>query len=65
MKHIVFDIETIPDVAGLRRLWDLPDDATDAAATTSLIPQLSIWYPGQRLPWFSRSRASTVARAPP
>jgi 3'-5' exonuclease len=28
---LVFDIETIPDVAGLRRLWDLPDDATDAA----------------------------------
>lgn len=28
---LVFDIETIPDVAGLRRLWDLPDTASDAA----------------------------------
>jgi hypothetical protein len=28
---LVFDIETIPDVAGLRRLWDLPADATDEA----------------------------------
>jgi predicted PolB exonuclease-like 3'-5' exonuclease len=28
---LVFDIETIPDVAGLRRLWEVADDASDAA----------------------------------
>ncbi len=28
---LVFDIETIPDVAGLRRLWALSDDASDEA----------------------------------
>jgi predicted PolB exonuclease-like 3'-5' exonuclease len=28
---LVFDIETIPDVAGLRRLWDIADEASDAA----------------------------------
>lgn len=28
---LVFDIETIPDVAGLRRVWGLPPDAADEA----------------------------------
>jgi predicted PolB exonuclease-like 3'-5' exonuclease len=28
---LVFDIETIPDVAGLRRVWELTDDAADEA----------------------------------
>ena len=28
---LVFDIETIPDVAGLRRVWDLPPGAPDDA----------------------------------
>ena len=28
---LVFDIETIPDVAGLRELWDLPREASDEA----------------------------------
>jgi predicted PolB exonuclease-like 3'-5' exonuclease len=28
---LVFDIETIPDVAGLRRVWELPPDAPDDA----------------------------------
>ena len=26
---LVFDIETIPDVAGLRRVWDLSDDVSE------------------------------------
>ena len=30
---LVFDIETIPDVAGLRRLNDLPDGLSDDAKT--------------------------------
>ena len=28
---LVFDIETIPDVAGFRRLWDIPESASDEA----------------------------------
>jgi predicted PolB exonuclease-like 3'-5' exonuclease len=28
---LVFDIETIPDVAGLRRLWEIAPEASDAA----------------------------------
>jgi len=28
---LVFDIETIPDVAGLRKLWELADSVSDAA----------------------------------
>ena len=28
---LVFDIETIPDVAGLRRVWDLASEVSDAA----------------------------------
>ena len=27
---LVFDLETVPDVAGLRRLWDLPASLGDA-----------------------------------
>ena len=27
---LVFDIETVPDVAGLRRIWDLPPEVSDA-----------------------------------
>lgn len=27
---LVFDLETVPDVAGLRRLWSLPSDLADA-----------------------------------
>ena len=27
---LVFDIETIPDVAGLRKLWELSPDVSDA-----------------------------------
>jgi 3'-5' exonuclease len=28
---LVFDIETVPDAAGLRKLWELGDDVSDAA----------------------------------
>ena len=31
---LVFDIETIPDVDGLRRLHDHPDSMTDAEVAT-------------------------------
>ena len=27
---LVFDLETVPDVAGLRRVWSMPDSLTDA-----------------------------------
>ncbi|MEK9721732.1 MAG: 3'-5' exonuclease, partial [Quisquiliibacterium sp.] len=27
---LVFDLETIPDIAGLRRAWDLSEDLSDA-----------------------------------
>ena len=27
---LVFDLETVPDVAGLRRLWSMPDSVSDA-----------------------------------
>ena len=30
MSVLVFDIETVPDVAGLRRVWSLPDSLSDA-----------------------------------
>ena len=36
---LVFDIETVPDVAGLRRLWSLPESMTDAQVAESAFAQ--------------------------
>ncbi len=36
---LVFDIETIPDVAGLRRLEDLPDSMSDAEVAAKVMAE--------------------------
>ena len=43
---LVFDIETVPDVAGLRRIWDLGPEVSDEAVVERIVG-CSIFFRGK------------------
>jgi 3'-5' exonuclease len=49
---LIFDIETIPDVAGLRRLHDLPDELTDSDVAKWAFTQQRIKNGSEFLPTY-------------
>ena len=49
---LVFDIETIPDVAGLRRLEDYPDTMSDAEVAAKAMAERAAKTGSEFLPLF-------------
>ena len=53
---LVFDIETIPDVAGLRRLEDFPESMSDAEVASKAMADRAAKTGSEFLPLFFHPR---------